>query len=60
MFDLVQETLASSSARSPIPDVWHPDVRLFAIHDAASGDELLTSISISLARASTGTPPSSL
>ena len=50
MFDLVQETFGLEFREVPDPDVWHPDVRLFAIHDAASGDELLTSTSISSSR----------
>jgi Zn-dependent oligopeptidase len=40
MFDLVQETFGLEFREVPDPDVWHPDVRLFAIHDASSGEEL--------------------
>ena len=40
MFDLVQETFGLEFRETQDPDVWHPDVRLFAIHDAGSGDEL--------------------
>jgi Zn-dependent oligopeptidase len=40
MFDLVQETFGLEFREVPNPDAWHPDVRLFAIHDAASGEEL--------------------
>lgn len=40
MFDLVQETFGLDFRELPDPEVWHPDVRLFAIHDAASGEEL--------------------
>lgn len=40
MFDLVQETFGLDFREVPDPDVWHPDVRLFAIHDAASGEEI--------------------
>jgi thimet oligopeptidase len=40
MFDLVQETFGLEFRELPNPDAWHPDVRLFAIHDAASGEEL--------------------
>jgi Zn-dependent oligopeptidase len=40
MFDLVQETFGLEFREIADPDVWHPDVRLFAIHDAANGEEL--------------------
>jgi thimet oligopeptidase len=40
MFDLVQETFGLEFREIADPDVWHPDVRLFAIHDAESGEEL--------------------
>ena len=40
MFDLVQETFGLEFREVPVPDVWHPDVRLFAVHDAAGGEEL--------------------
>ena len=40
MFDLVQETFGLEFREVDDPDVWHPEVRLFAIHDAASGEEL--------------------
>ena len=48
MFDLVQETFGLDFREVPDAEVWHPDVRLFAIHDASSGEELsLISTSIS-------------
>ena len=40
MFDLVQEMFGLEFREIPDPDVWHPDVRLFGIHDAGSGEEL--------------------
>ncbi|HET7847155.1 MAG TPA: M3 family metallopeptidase, partial [Acidimicrobiia bacterium] len=40
MFDLVQETFGLEFREVPDPDVWHPDARLFAIHDAETGEEL--------------------
>jgi thimet oligopeptidase len=40
MFDLVQETFGLEFREIADPDVWHPDVRLFSIHDAASGEQL--------------------
>jgi Zn-dependent oligopeptidase len=40
MFALVQETFGLDFREVPDPDVWHPDARLFAIHDAATGEEL--------------------
>jgi thimet oligopeptidase len=40
MFDLVQETFGLEFREVDDPDVWHPEVRLFAIHDAAGGEEL--------------------
>lgn len=40
MFDLVQETFGLEFREIADPDVWHPDVRLFSIHDAASGEHL--------------------
>jgi Zn-dependent oligopeptidase len=40
LFDLVQETFGLEFREIPGPDVWHPEVRLFAIHDAGSGEEL--------------------
>ncbi len=40
MFDLVQETFGLDFREVPDPDVWHPDARLFAIHDATTGEEL--------------------
>ncbi len=40
MFDLVQETFGLDFREVPDADVWHPDVRLFTIHDASSGEEL--------------------
>jgi Zn-dependent oligopeptidase len=40
LFDLVQETFGLEFREIAGPDVWHPDVRLFAIHDADSGEEL--------------------
>ncbi len=40
MFDLVQETFGLDFREMPDADAWHPDVRLFAIHDASSGEEL--------------------
>jgi Zn-dependent oligopeptidase len=40
LFDLVQETFGLEFREIADPDVWHPDVRLFAIHDAESGEEL--------------------
>ncbi len=40
MFDLVQETFGLEFREVADPDVWHPDVRLFAIHDAESEEQL--------------------
>jgi Zn-dependent oligopeptidase len=40
MFDLVQETFGLEFREVPEPDVWHPDARLFAIHDATTHEEL--------------------
>ena len=40
LFDLVQETFGLEFHEIPDPDVWHPEVRLFAIQDAGSGEEL--------------------
>ncbi|MGH8952049.1 MAG: M3 family metallopeptidase [Acidimicrobiia bacterium] len=40
MFELVQETFGLDFRELSDPDVWHPDARLFAIHDAATGEEL--------------------
>jgi thimet oligopeptidase len=40
MFDLVQETFGLEFREIADPDVWHPDVRLFSIHDAAGGEQL--------------------
>ncbi len=40
MFDLVQETFGLEFQEVADPDVWHPDVRLFAIHDAGSKELL--------------------
>ncbi|HSK06243.1 MAG TPA: M3 family metallopeptidase [Acidimicrobiia bacterium] len=40
MFDLVQETFGLEFREVDHPDVWHPEVRLFAIHDSGSGEEL--------------------
>ncbi len=40
MFELVQEVFGLDFREIPDPDVWHPDVRLFAIHDDESGEEL--------------------
>jgi thimet oligopeptidase len=40
MFDLVQETFGLEFREVADPDVWHPDVRLYSIHDAASGEQL--------------------
>jgi oligopeptidase A len=40
LFDLVQETFGLDFEELSEPDVWHPDVRLFAINDAGSGEEL--------------------
>lgn len=40
MFDLVQETFGLEFREVADPDVWHPDVRLFAIHDAGSKELL--------------------
>lgn len=40
MFDLVQEMFGLEFREVADPDVWHPDVRLFAIHDATTGEEL--------------------
>jgi Zn-dependent oligopeptidase len=40
MFALVQETFGLDFREVPGPDVWHPDARLFAIHDSATGEEL--------------------
>ncbi len=40
MFDLVQETFGLDFREVESPDVWHPDVRLFAIHDSVDGEEL--------------------
>jgi Zn-dependent oligopeptidase len=40
LFDLVQETFGLEFREIADPDAWHPDVRLFAIHDAESGEGL--------------------
>jgi oligopeptidase A len=40
MFALVQETFGLTFVEIEDPDVWHPDVRLFAINDTQSGEEL--------------------
>jgi thimet oligopeptidase len=40
MFDLVQGTFGLEFREIADPDVWHPDVRLFSIHDSASGEQL--------------------
>ncbi len=40
MFDLVQETFGLDFREVEKPEVWHPDVRLFTILDASSGEEL--------------------
>jgi len=40
LFDLVQETFGLEFREIPDPEVWHPEVRLFAIHDARGGEEL--------------------
>ncbi len=40
MFELVQETFGLDFEEILDPDVWHPDVRLFVIRDAGSGEEL--------------------
>jgi len=40
LFDLVQETFGLEFREVPDPDGWHPEVRLFAIHDAGTGEEL--------------------
>ena len=40
MFDLVQETFGLEFREVADPETWHPDVRLFAIHDAGSGEQL--------------------
>jgi thimet oligopeptidase len=40
MFDLVQEVFGLDFHEVADPDVWHPDVRLYAIHDKQSGEEL--------------------
>ncbi len=40
MFKLVQEVFGLDFREVSDPDVWHPDVRLFAIHDDESGEEL--------------------
>lgn len=40
MFQLVQETFGLRFREVEGPDVWHPDVRLFAVHDDAGGGEL--------------------
>ncbi|HSJ84313.1 MAG TPA: M3 family metallopeptidase [Acidimicrobiia bacterium] len=40
LFDLVQETFGLEFREIPEPEGWHPEVRLFAIHDARSGEEL--------------------
>jgi Zn-dependent oligopeptidase len=40
MFGLVQETFGLDFREVADPEVWHPDVRLFAVHDSATGEEL--------------------
>ncbi len=40
MFDLVQETFRLEFREVADPETWHPDVRLFAIHDAGSDEQL--------------------
>lgn len=40
MFDLVQEMFGLRFVEIPDPEVWYPDVRLFAVHDQASGEPL--------------------
>ncbi len=40
MFKLVQEVFGLDFREVPDPDVWHPDVRLFAIYDDESGELL--------------------
>ncbi|MGH8916089.1 MAG: M3 family metallopeptidase, partial [Acidimicrobiia bacterium] len=40
MFDLVQESFGLDFHEVPDPDVWHPDVRLFAVHDSTTGEQL--------------------
>jgi Zn-dependent oligopeptidase len=40
MFDLVQETFGLTFQEEDASEAWHPDVRLFSIADAASGEQL--------------------
>jgi thimet oligopeptidase len=40
MFDLVQETFGLTFEEEDASDAWHPDVRLFSIADAESGEQL--------------------
>ena len=40
MFDLVQETFGLTFHEEDASEAWHPDVRLFSIADAASGEQL--------------------
>jgi len=40
MFDLVQETFGLTFEEEDASDAWHPDVRLFSIADAESGEHL--------------------
>jgi len=40
MFDMVQEVFGLEFREVADPEVWHPDVRLFAMHDDATGEEL--------------------
>ncbi|HUF95466.1 MAG TPA: M3 family metallopeptidase [Acidimicrobiia bacterium] len=40
MFDLVQETFGLTFHEEDASEAWHPDVRLFSIADAGSGEQL--------------------
>ena len=40
MFDMVQEVFGLDFDEVADPEVWHPDVRLYTIHDHESGEEL--------------------
>ncbi len=40
MFDMVQEVFGLDFNEVADPEVWHPDVRLYTIHDHESGEEL--------------------